>query len=172
MQSEYTPRRLQVYDTPTVFNKEMAIGALIGFGPIGMIVGGLVGKARMNSEKNNGKMVGEPSAWNKDTILGGLLGGLAGAAVLALVAGTGFGLAAGMAAYLGGMAAGGFIGGQHGKGVQQAEYYKAIDQEQYFARQSGQGLAQAPAQDMQQPGHEQTTYRDMVRNAPPCEHQR
>ena len=169
MQREYTPRRLQVYDEPTMFNKEMAIGALMGFGPLGMIVGGLIGKSRMRSEKLNGKMVGEPSAWNKDTILGGLLGSIAGVAILAVTMTTGVGVAA-VAASIGGMLLGGYIGGQHGKGVQEAEYYKAIDQEQYFARQAS-GHSPSLAPDV--PCQEQTTYRDMVRDSQQnCEHHR
>lgn len=68
------PLILKKNETPTYFNKEAAIGFFIGGGPIGALVGGFMGKSRMESEAITGKVIKEPSFWNVDTLLGGLIG--------------------------------------------------------------------------------------------------
>ena len=65
---------LKVNDEPTYFNKEMAIGTVIA-PVIGTLIGGYIGKRRMEKEKTEGRITtDEPSAWNKDTLLGAGLG--------------------------------------------------------------------------------------------------
>ena len=155
---EYPTRKLQVYSEPTVFNKEMAIGMLT-LGPIGAIVGGLIGTTRMNSEKQYGKTLGEPSMMNKDTFLGAAIGyALAGSALLV------GGMTAGLPAVVLAItlpALGGFIGGSIGKQKMQNEYDYSFLQEKNLA---ANGHAPAQAVTVPEIAHEpeQSKYRDMV----------
>ena len=76
--------KLKTNKEPAWFNKEMAIGGLLGLEiPVvglftaipGAILGGWIGKNRMENEKLHGKPVSDtPSFWNKDTLLGGAMG--------------------------------------------------------------------------------------------------
>lgn len=130
---------LKVTDTPTWWNKEAAIG-LIGAGPLGAFVGGLIGKDRMERENRDGRAVSStPSFWNKDTLLGGLLGNLTGALI-------GLGIATiilfsaevlpslamvqlgASAMAVAGAAVGVYLGGKKGQAREQQEYAQAAQQ--------------------------------------------
>jgi hypothetical protein len=107
---------LRKNETPTVFNKEMAIGIVTGlmvlphalfFAAIGGIIGGIMGKSRMQKEQMQGKTVSDsPSFWNKNTLLGGMLGSNLGLligvgismAIIGVTAGAGTPVAAAIAA--------------------------------------------------------------------------
>ena len=96
-------------DTPTIFNKHMAIGALLGNiagGILGGMAGGAYGsyagrllgsaivgliagvkhKTEMEHDLNEGKIVSKPTSWNKDTLLGGLIGWMIGGALIGFAA--------------------------------------------------------------------------------------
>ena len=158
----YPPRNLKVYDEPTVFNKEMAIGLFLA-GPIGAIIGGFVGKSRMKNELQYGKTVGEPTAWNKDTLLGGLMGNaLGGLAVAAVVVSLQLPLAIAAFGGLIGTIGGAYLGAKKGEARMQQEYEYAQKQEHYFA-----GKAPGKAAEVNlEPQVEQTTYRDLVTQTP------
>lgn len=77
---------LKTKDEPTFWNKEAAIGLLVAF-PVGGIIGGFIGKNRMEKEKKAGKVVSDESSfWNKDTLLGGLIGNVGGAIAGGIIA--------------------------------------------------------------------------------------
>ena len=149
---------LKTNNTPTIFNKDMALGALIGLsipligliaGPIGAVVGGFIGKRRIEEENSTGKRVGEPSFWNKDTAIGGLsgwaIGGLVGVSIaLAIITPAIFAAhaahtivapgiifaarAVGIASSATGIAIGTYLGGKAGEKRQAAEYEEAKQQ--------------------------------------------
>ena len=164
---QYPPLTLAVHDEPTMFNKEMAIGTF--FGPIGMLIGGWIGKSRMSNELKYGKVVGEPSGWNKDAALGFLGGNLLGGIVAAImVAG---GAVAGIAALLPLAAgvAGGFMGAHHGEAAEFAEYQKAATIHSVAqAQEHAKGLTHEPGLEQE---IESTKYRDLV-TAQQSEHHR
>lgn len=159
------PLILRKDDKPTYFNKEMAIGFFIN-PVIGTIVGGIIGKKRMEHEFTEGKIVRKPSAVNKSALLGGLIGANAGALVsmAVLMATTTAVSAAGIAA-VGGLLPiaaiampaaiiiGAFIGGKKGKETQQNEYALAIQQSEEGIRVEPsirRGLEQAYEQNLNQ----------------------
>jgi hypothetical protein len=129
--------RLRVTDTPTIFNKEMAIGTLLFPGLLGTIIGGLVGKERMEWEFKDGRRVSsDPSFWNKDTLLGGLIGysmvAIIGmiTAVFAFPEITILGLAAiGVGSGAVGTVIGAWVGGKHGQDRMEHEYRSAVVQQ-------------------------------------------
>ncbi|MGE0753555.1 MAG: hypothetical protein AB7L92_00160 [Alphaproteobacteria bacterium] len=96
--------RVQTDDKPTIFNKEMAVGAILAslipvpIFPASVIaiggaslVGGLIGRERMKNEYRVGKEVSsEPSFFRKDTIIGGFIGAAVGL-VAAIFAGAALG---------------------------------------------------------------------------------
>ncbi|MBV8939411.1 MAG: hypothetical protein JO089_06190 [Alphaproteobacteria bacterium] len=147
--------RVPSTDAPTFWNRDTAFGAAIGSliaspfigGPVGGLIGGMIGKSRMENEAENGKIVSEPTFWNKAVAVGAVLGSIAlsvvaGAAALAmhldpasayLLMGLGSGA---------GLVAGGVIGGNQDKARQEKEY---ADAQAYVAahgeyRGRGQGL--------------------------------
>ena len=82
---------LNTHRNPTYFNKEMAIGAflvpLFGGGVIslvgGAVLGGLIGKQRIEREALAGKHIDEQHNWlNKDMLLGALIGHAIGRALV------------------------------------------------------------------------------------------
>lgn len=100
-------------DEPTFWNKEAIIGTfMLPIPVVGTVVGGLVGKARMERESQFGKPIDPPSFWNKDTYIGAIA-----AIIPAIVAGlAGFfiggalGTGLGPLGLIGGAALGGLIG--------------------------------------------------------------
>jgi len=94
---------LKTNASPTIFNKDMLLGGLAAAALTGLtggtvllgaaivgggaLVGGFLGEKRMEREATIGKKVGEPSFWNKDTLIGGLLGSVIGSPVLGAIAG-------------------------------------------------------------------------------------
>lgn len=158
------PLRLNVTEKPTYWNKEAAIGTLLAF-PIGTVIGAIIGKDRMQHELDHGKEIKEPTAFNKDMVIGGLLApivtGIAGFA-LSAIAGiitlavtsnpiaaatvtTSGNLLSGVA-LLGSIPIGGYLWGMDGKETMQKEKDQAISQLQNFAM--SQHFSKAQAQDM------------------------
>jgi len=154
------PMTLQTHHNPSLFNKDMLLGGLLGLlipipgaalitAPIGGILGGLIGKNRLAKENREGKTVGEPSFWNKDTLIGGLIGlalagiaafsvGLIGAGATVVTAAAapaaapvvlGLGVGAVGAALFGVPILGAYIGGKIGKKRQEREYDEARRQQ-------------------------------------------
>gem|GEM_PF-4782513 len=157
---------LKTNTTPSYFNKDTALGGMLGLvvgglalnlfipgggliaAAAGAVVGGMMGKKRQEHENAHGKQVGEPSFWNKDTVIGGLIGiALAGVAALATglvaIGGTaavaaaapaaapvvaGLGLLAMAAAVVGAPILGTYIGGRMGKKRQERELEEAKQQ--------------------------------------------
>jgi hypothetical protein len=171
-----TELRLKKTDEPTIFNKEMALGfftaGLLAAGtggfalPIvvfGTLIGGFLGKSRIENERHEGKVVSDkPSFWNKDTFLGGFLGHVAGN----LVAGTIIAVAVGtlkitgtmlttamastvapvaVAAIVAGTLLGAYIGGRHGQKVEREEFAEAAMQQPQVMRQPGYAMEMNPA---------------------------
>lgn len=89
--------RIPVQKTPTLWNDTAALGALIGsfvlptIGTvIGAYIGGKMGKARMENELQNGKIVNTPTFWNKKIAVGwwkGMVKGFFIAAAIGIAAG-------------------------------------------------------------------------------------
>lgn len=135
---------LKTNHSPSLFNKDMLLGALIGtlvMPPIGTLVGagigGVVGKGIQEKENRNGKHVGDPSFWNKDTAIGGLIGSFIGsvAAGVAMFAVAGaspaiaaVGLAVAGAAWMASTGLGAYLGGKAGEKRQAREYEEAKQQ--------------------------------------------
>jgi hypothetical protein len=136
---------LKTHHNPSVFNKDMLLGGLLGTVAmpvvgtlIGAIIGGSIGKTNQEKENENGKRVGDPSFWNKDTAIGGLIGSFVGSAIgavamFALAAGgapvlAAAGLAAAGVAWMGATALGAYIGGKAGEKRQAREYEEAKHQ--------------------------------------------
>ncbi len=128
--------KLKVTDEPTYFNKEMAIGTLL-VPVIGTIIGGYLGKRRMEKEKAEGRTTSdEASAWNKDTLLGAAIGRVAGAilgAGLGLITTVALGPVAGLAVHIAseiaGIAIGGSIGSKEGIRRQDSDFVQAQHQQ-------------------------------------------
>jgi fluoride ion exporter CrcB/FEX len=121
---------LKVNETPTIFNKEMAIGFLL-FNVVGALVGGFIGKERMAREAQEGRRLDAPSFWNKEAALGGLLGahlGVAAAFIAASLATPIFATAIAAAAVAGAGLIGLAIGGSWGKRQQERECALAVQQ--------------------------------------------
>lgn len=145
------PLILHKNDTPTIFNKDAAVGAAIGtyFGPvigtsIGGLIGGVVGKNRIATEALQGKVVSEPSVFNKDTIIGGVIGNTvgvfaAGAILAGGIAATPLALPAAImatGAFVGSTALGAYIGGRRGKAKATLEYAQAEAEQYQMANQA------------------------------------
>lgn len=167
---------LKTNKEPSWFNKEMAIGALIGIAsPVGLgivglatlagaAIGGVIGKNRMEKEKVEGKTVSDkPSFWNKDSAIGGLLGYMGGAigagfTLVSSLIGAGVAVEAGMTAgaliaaaatgalvaagvvWAGSIALGTFIGGRRGQKVEREEFAQAAAQQSQVFRQPGYSM--------------------------------
>ena len=87
------PYIIPTNENPTFWNKDNALGALIGTfvaGPFGLIaggaIGGFLGKSKMENELETGKVIKEPTFWNKDAAIGAMLGVLAGGLLVGGVA--------------------------------------------------------------------------------------
>lgn len=141
------PLILPTNEEPSMWNRDTAVGAVVGSlifplvgVPVGALVGGMMGKSRMEEEKARGKVVSEPSFWNKDTFIGAGIGNMVGGAVAVatVVAAPVIGLSAlGALAVagtlgLGGIVAGAYLGGRSGEERLQSEYNQA----QTYARAS------------------------------------
>ena len=133
---------LKVNDQPTWLNKEMAIGTLL-FPIVGTLIGGYIGKERMERELKEGRPVSaSPSFWNKDTLLGASIGyALTGLIFMATTITAVAGTAATGSPVVGGLGAlamsaslvvptilGAYLGGKHGQNRQVAEYAEATQQ--------------------------------------------
>lgn len=117
--------RIPAKDEPTFLNKEALIGFLF-FNVPGAILGSLIGKERMQRESRDGKIVSEPTIWNKDMALGAGVGAFlmsAGAIIGALTGGLG-GFIGGA---IGTVAIGALIGGSIGKSRMEEEYQEALN---------------------------------------------
>lgn len=163
------PLILKTNKKPTMFNKEMAIGFLLpsaGLG--GTILGGIIGKERMERELIQGKLIDKPSVFNKSALIGGLIGAKAGlligaitaaaliattevatpgimtAAMVTAEATAATSLAAiilpALAVAAAGFAIGAYIGGRKGKKTQEKEYAEALAQNEEKARAQSIGL--------------------------------
>lgn len=147
------PLTLQPNYTPTIFNRDMAIGALLVAAipftaPLGVglavtaaagVLSGLLGKIRMERENVEGKKAKTPSMWNKKTLIGGLIGinaaqviGPIASAVTTLLVATGS-PAASLLAMGAGLLAGGasviiptLVGGRMGQVEMEHEYQTAL----------------------------------------------
>jgi hypothetical protein len=170
--------RLKTEQKPSIFNKDMLLGGLIGASipligfsiavaaPIGLgltaagaLIGGAVGKTRQEEENKNGKPVGKPSFWNKDTAIGTLIGYQATVAVLAIAglasiaAGMGIGMIAppagaavmgiglilSVAAAIASPFVGGYLGGKSGEKRMEREYEQA--KQQHIVTQLSQNVS-------------------------------
>ncbi len=128
------PLILKTDEQPTIFNKEMVIGTLIAPG-LGTIVGGYIGKQRMEREAISGKIMDKPSLANKDALLGWLAGGLVGGIAALVLATTAPALA--LVAMIATPVVGAVIGARRGKETQGIEYAQALAQKN--ARESERG---------------------------------
>lgn len=163
---------LKTNEKPSYFNKDTALGALLGttFLPIpiigtiaGAVVGGRIGKRRMEDDLLNGKVVEKGSFWNKDTAIGSMLGMIGSV----LVAGAGLVAASFFmdpltaiaavnpvlaTAAIGGSMLGGFLGGMSGKAEADKEFEQAKIQqgiEQQISRGQALSMVKALEQDPQ-----------------------
>lgn len=153
---------LKTQNQPTVFNKEMVIGTfLVPIPIIGSVIGGMVGKRRMEQENVSGKTVSnDPSRINKDAVLGGLLGLIGGSiasnvlvAAAVMITGAPVGAAIGAAA-VATWAAGGLIGAAIGSnhGVKQELHEFKTAKNQHQSKNIAHAVAQA--MEHQMGGHE------------------
>jgi hypothetical protein len=117
--------RLDKPQKPSIFNRDMLIGLFAGalipsmfIGAIaGALIGGFMGKSRIEKENQHGKDAHPPSFWNKKTVIGGLAGFhvgalIAGAIAISAIAIVGIPIAA--IGTVGGVAAMGLTGAQAG----------------------------------------------------------
>ncbi len=149
---------LKVNAEPTIFNKEMIIGTfLLPIPIVGSLVGGYIGKSRMKTELEKGRVVSdEPSAINKDTLMGGLLGGFLGGGLignaLGLTAAVAFGPEVGLAVQaisaLIGVATGAYVGSNSGVSRQKNDFQKAKHQEEEKSISNVMGRAPEREQEM------------------------
>lgn len=148
--------KLRTNNTPTMFNPEMMLGGLIGamFGgfPVmaltvatGALIGGWLGKKRLENENRDGKDVVPPTGWNREAAIGGIAGHFIGqvAAAMAFIGVSGVSLAGGtfpaeaslapaagaaFASWLGSTAIGTWIGSRVGRRRMAQEYLMAAQQ--------------------------------------------
>lgn len=149
--------RLPIKDEPTYLNKEAAIGFLL-FNIPGAILGGLLGKERMQRESRDGRLASEPTIWNKDMALGAAAGVFlmsAGALVGALAAGFG-GFFLGAAATV---IVGAVIGGNYGKNRMAEERQEALALRERTMQLSAQP-EQAVGVSMDTPSYARSTTRE------------
>ncbi len=143
-------------EAPTYWNKNAALGALIGtlFFPvigtaIGGAIGGYIGNERMTRELIGGKVVKEPSFWNMKTAIGALLGKMGGGIVGAMVGGAiallSFGFFPAIPCIYAGIALGA-LGGLIGGLIKGGEIGQAEMQRDYLAAQQNQGTSRQPTQ--------------------------
>jgi hypothetical protein len=104
--------RLKTNQNPSIFNRDMGLGAMIALAmpmglflaPVGAIVGGFYGKNRIEKENTVGKVIRQPSILNKDTLIGALTGKFVGS-IVGIIIGTGILAAKGVVLTAAGMAA-------------------------------------------------------------------
>jgi fluoride ion exporter CrcB/FEX len=150
---------LRVNETPTIFNKEMAIGFLL-FNVVGALIGGFIGKERMASEASEGRQLGTPSFWNKEAAIGGLLGahlGVAVAFIAASLATPVLATAIASVAVVGAGLIGLTIGGTWGKRQQEREYALAVERQGEGHNGPMQSLVRDISQEVE-PAHEPTRH--------------
>lgn len=167
-------------ETPTYFNKEMAIGALIGTAipgglPLtlvgmaaGATLGGYVGKNKMDEEQAHGKKIKEPSFWNKEALLGGLAGWVVGKVANIAIVGSMLAAGAAPAAILVTAlatvaitaAVGTYIGGKTGEKRMQVEYEQA--QKQNIMQSLGLSTSPDLTQDVQLAQAAQKSYAQQI----------
>lgn len=136
---------------PTYWNKDAALGFLLGFGIPGALIGGYIGHNRMEEEAVRGKVVSKPSFWNKDTVIGWIVGSYLGAAAgialgltaMALSGGSaGVGIAVGLASGLGTLATSTMVGGNSGYARLEKEYNAAAEYTRQQEQSKGLGRNQ------------------------------
>jgi hypothetical protein len=153
---------LKTNKQPTLFNKDMVLGTLLGLMiPGGLIlkpfillgsaaVGGYIGKSTQERENREGKKVNEASFWNKDTLIGGLMGMEIGTiigavAFIALLAAPAVAVGALLTSAVGGTVMGTYFGGKMGEHQQAKEYEEA--KRQLVETQIGKAIAPQLAQE-------------------------
>jgi len=138
------PIILKTNETPSYFNKEIVLGALLGSSTenpslivLGTVIGAFIGENRMAREKEYGKIVDLKTSVSKDALLGAIVGGQMGAGIAALAL-----RASGMANLslrkkaiitatgLAGMVVGTYTGSKYGKKAYDKEYATAMLQQQ------------------------------------------
>lgn len=138
------PLILKKNEKPSFFNKEMAIGALLGLNlanpsllVMGTALGAFIGENRMAREKEYGKIIDIRTSSSKDTLLGAILGSHIGTGIVMLALRTADipnlplnQKAIFAAAGLTGMVIGGYTGNKHGINAYEKEYAEAISQQQ------------------------------------------
>lgn len=154
-------------EEPTFFNREMALGTYI-FPVVGTIIGGFIGKSRMESEQATGILVKPPSRMNITALNGFLYGSMVSAFVSMAVLTIG-GPAAVLGAIgilIGGTALAAFAGGSYQKDKMDALYEQGRRNE--MNEKTGivplkQRLPQIGLGQQLAPGEpESTKFRDMV----------
>jgi hypothetical protein len=162
-------------EKPTFFNKEAALGMMLGLlipvpglniaagAAIGTALGAITGRVRMSRELTEGKPVKEPSLFNMKTVIGALAGAIAVGFVVALAAPVFTGGAAASAAAIGighltGILIGGYMGGKRGEADQMRDYMGARQAAAAAGVQYTAGMTQTPQQDLSvAPTQEQST---------------
>jgi len=125
---------LPTNERPTFWNKDALLGFLIFFIP-GMLIGGFIGKHRMERDLVQGKEVKPPHLFNKDAAIGALLGLTLVSCLAFTIPFSALFISSAIAAV-----AGGFIGGKHGE-QQMAKEYAAAQQ---FAQQKNMSQGVSP----------------------------
>lgn len=111
---------------PSFWNKSTLLGFLLA-GPLGLVVGGYLGKKDMEKEWNNGKEVSEPTIWNKNMLIGAALAFQVGVALSVGLISAGMVVGLPVLPVIGGVALlGGLIGGTGGKEEMEREYAQAV----------------------------------------------
>ena len=156
-------------EEPTAWNKSAAVGAIAGglvFPVVGHIAGAVIGgqmqKEKMQKELASGHVVEEPTALNKDAIIGGFIGSIAGGLLGAAVffgaaAATGgvvpvVALLAATALSVGGTILGAMQGGKQGKEAMEQEYAAA---QASGAPSIGLSITKAPAVEQHTTPHQE-----------------
>lgn len=138
------PLILKTNEKPSFFNKEMAIGALLGLctaNPsllaVATVIGACIGQNRMARENKYGKIIDVHTSSSKDTLLGAILGSQVGTGIAALalrsadIPNLSLGQKAIFAgAGIAGMLVGGYTGTKHGVSTYENEYAEALSQQQ------------------------------------------
>ena len=162
--------RFKTDHKPTIFNKEMVIGTLL-LPIIGTVIGGYMGKRRMEDENRNGKIVSsKPGMWNKDSLLGGLIGMEVGSALgraLLLGAFTGAPISGIVAlGFFAVTAAAGLVGAAVGGGIGQKtevlEYRQA--KHQHHSHNIARHVATAVQKELEKGGHGHCTHCNHAQN--------